>query len=44
MTQHYTHVPHANLIDFAAEFEKRVSTREGGGKGGGTSKPTSKKA
>lgn len=27
MTAHYTHVPHANLIDFAEAFERRVRSK-----------------
>jgi integrase len=41
MTEHYTHVPQAEIVDFAARLEQKLrSEASGGGKGGGSALPS----
>jgi len=45
MTEHYTHVPQAEIVDFAARLEQKLrSEAPGGGKGGGDALPPASKA
>jgi integrase len=41
MTEQYTHVPHAQIVDFAARLEQKLrSEAPGGAKGGGSALPS----
>lgn len=42
MTEHYTHVPQAQSVDFAARLEQKLRSESSGGvKGGGSALPSS---